>query len=1060
MEPASGSIARMQGDLLMDLFRSRLPEEDWLVRLTQLNNQSELLAAVRPAIILLSAAAVLMTFGSLLALRVWNSSQRSDLRILLWLASILTFSGALLVIYAVTDASLWPSAGGMIEPIVGVLMPCLGVLSIVLLERFLRLHWHSLQETQQTLNDIRSQLTNEQSLFANLVDSLPDAVYFKDRESRFIRANRQVATIFQVPSVKDVVGKSDSDFLRADESETYRRDELRILETGEPLINKEECEVWADGVTRWVLTTKLPLRNADGLIVGTFGLSRDITRQKNAERELAAKVVELQRLSVELQQQQDLLTTLVENIPDAVFFKDRQGRFIRVNPAMARDAGFASPSGMIGLTDFDIWDIGIAEQARADEEEIMQTGRPVIGKQERICNAEGNDERWVVTTKMPLRDQAGRITGTFGLAHDITTLKVTEAWLSESQDRFERAVQGAADGLWDWDIETGEVWYAPRFRELLGYGTQDSEQFPSLRSSFVNHLHPDDRPSVLKSFDDHLLRGVPHVIEYRLRMADGRYRWFCGRGLAIRNRDGVAVRMAGSIQDITERRNAETELQRTKLQLQQALEGGNVGMWEWDIVTNDVVVSPETLAQLGEGPGDEWTSLDDWEKRLHPDDAADAVKRTTDYIQGRSEKYESSFRLRHKDGSWRWILSRGKVFRDASGNPRRFIGCHVDVTNQRRVEQALAESEARFRGIFNQTFQFIGLLSPDGIVLDANRAALNAAGLEAEDVIGKKFWETVYWTHDPDLQARLKLAVQRAAAGKFDRFEAHHLAPDGSVIQVDFSLKPALDDHGNVVYLIPEGRDVTMLKMAEADLTARTEELQRSNQELEQFAYVASHDLQEPLRAIIGYCQLLELDYTERLDEEGRDIVTRIVAGGKRMHQLISDLLEYSRVHRKGRPLEPTELNLVTEEATTLLSGTIREAGAKLQIENLPTVMGDRVQLMQLMQNLIGNALKYRADRVPEIRISAEDDDTHWRIRVQDNGIGIDPEYFEQVFVIFKRLHTREEYPGTGIGLAVCKRIVERHGGRIWVESSPGQGATFVFTLQKVDGNVGNEEGG
>ncbi|MCA9066735.1 MAG: PAS domain S-box protein, partial [Planctomycetaceae bacterium] len=559
-----------------------------------------------------------------------------------------------------------------------------------------------------------------------------------------------------------------------------------------------------------------------------------------------------------------------DNIPDAVFFKDREGRFIRVNPAMARDAGFSSPQRLIGLTDFDIWDAGVAEQSRRDEEEIMRTGRPVIGKQEHICTADGKEERWVVATKMPLRDGAGNIIGTFGLAHDITTLKVTESWLTESQERFERAVQGAADGLWDWDIATNDVWYAPRFRELLGYDNLTSDQFPPVMSSFLDHLHPEDRDRVVAAIRDHLDFGTPHVIEYRLRMMDGGYRWFCGRGLAVRNRDGVAVRMSGSIQDITDRRTAETELQRTKLQLQQALEGGNVGMWEWDLVTNDVDVSPETVAQLGEGPEDNWTSLDDWEKRLHPDDREEAISRTRDYIEGRSEAYESSFRLRHRDGTWRWILSRGKLFRDEHGNARRFIGCHVDVTEQRRVEQALAESEARFRGIFNQTFQFIGLLSPDGVVLDANRAALQAGGVPEDQVMGRYFWDTVYWAHDPVLQERLRLAVRRAAAGEFDRFEAHHLAPDGSRILVDFSLKPAFDDDGHVVYLIPEGRDVTSLKTAEADLRARTEELQRSNEELEQFAYVASHDLQEPLRAIIGYCQLLELDYKAHLDDEGR----------------------------------------------------------------------------------------------------------------------------------------------------------------------------------------------
>jgi PAS domain S-box-containing protein len=507
--------------------------------------------------------------------------------------------------------------------------------------------------------------------------------------------------------------------------------------------------------------------------------------------------------------------------------------------------------------------------------------------------------------------------------------------------------------------------------------------------------------------------------------------------------------MAGSIQDIDDQHQVRNELARTRLQLQQALEGGNVGMWDWNIATDEITVSQELMLQLGEDPAEPWSSLEDWKQHLHPDDIDEATQRTWDYIEGRTEDYESSFRLKHANGEYLWILSRGKLFRDENGNPGRFIGVHVDVTELREAEEALASSEAKFRGIFNQTFQFIGLMTLDGTLIDANRASLEAAGIDPADVLNKPFWETVWWSHSAELQKRLQQAVRKASGGEFDRFEATHPTPNGDMIVVDFSLKPIKNEDGDVVFLIPEGRDVTEIKTFEQQLKARTEELEQSNQELQQFAYVASHDLQEPLRTIVGFCQLLEMEYSESVDDAGKMYLETIVDGGKRMQRLISDLLEYSRVGRKGNPRENTSLRQPVDEALSLLHSRIQESGATVTIESLPEVWIDHAQMIRVFQNLIGNAIKYRGKKTPEIRIWSRDSSDLWKFYVSDNGIGISEEFFDQVFIIFKRLHTRDEYPGTGIGLAICKRIVERHGGSMRLISDRSEGSTFEFTLPK-----------
>lgn len=243
-------------------------------------------------------------------------------------------------------------------------------------------------------------------------------------------------------------------------------------------------------------------------------------------------------------------------------------------------------------------------------------------------------------------------------------------------------------------------------------------------------------------------------------------------------------------------------------------------------------------------------------------------------------------------------------------------------------------------------------------------------------------------------------------------------------------------------------REIGERVRAEGEIQHAARELARSNAELEQFAYVASHDLQEPLRMVASYVQLLAERYRDRIDDKAERWIQFTVDGTARMKQLIDDLLELSRVGR-GKPFAPTDCGQVLQAARANLDQAIRDSGAVVTHGPLPTVWADTSQLTQVFQNLLANALKYRSAQPPEIDVRAEELPDEWRFSIRDNGIGIDPAYAERIFVVFQRLHTRAEYPGTGIGLALCKKVIERHGGRIWVESQPGQGATFHFTLPK-----------
>ena len=290
--------------------------------------------------------------------------------------------------------------------------------------------------------------------------------------------------------------------------------------------------------------------------------------------------------------------------------------------------------------------------------------------------------------------------------------------------------------------------------------------------------------------------------------------------------------------------------------------------------------------------------------------------------------------------------------------------------------------------------------------------------------------------------------------------------PDGRIKYVHERCKSFYNDKGEPVRSIGTVLDITERKRTEDELgryrghleelvEARTAELACSNEELERFAYICSHDLQEPLRMVTSYLQLLEKRYKNKLDDEADDFISFAVDGAKRMKTLINDLLTYSRVGTKGKEFQPVDCERVVADALNNLEVAINESGAEIFSEALPVVMGDATQLVQLFQNLVGNALKFRSDRPPVIHISAGEQRGFWKFSVQDNGIGIKREYFGQIFQVFHRLHSRDEYPGTGIGLAVCKRIVQRHGGTMTVKSTPGAGSVFSFTIN--NGRSGDE---
>jgi len=446
----------------------------------------------------------------------------------------------------------------------------------------------------------------------------------------------------------------------------------------------------------------------------------------------------------------------------------------------------------------------------------------------------------------------------------------------------------------------------------------------------------------------------------------------------------------------------------------------------------------------------------EWGSVVHPDDRAQAErrwKRSTDT----GEPYEAEYRLRRADGAYRWYLGRANPVRTPNGTDPgagtilRWCGSCTDVHESKQLEEDLRQSVQRFRLLTEAIPQMVWTADATGRVTYFNLRWLQYTGVGVDALDTAEGRQVIH----PDDASRLARAWQAAVAIGTDRFtcEFRLRRADGEYRWFLSSAVPLRSAAGMVVQWVGTLTDIHDQKQQaealEREVASRTVELRRSNQDLEQFASVASHDLQEPLRKIQAFGDRLARGSREVLGEQGREDLDRIMKAATRMRRLIDDLLSFARVTTRAQPFVPVDLNAVLAEVLSDLEPRIAQAGAQVEAADLPTIDADPSQMHQLLQNLVGNALKFTAPgRPPVVRVGVEPAEPgHVRLVVADDGIGFEPRYLDRIFQVFQRLHGKQDFEGTGVGLAICKKIVERHGGTITARSQPGQGATFVVDL-------------
>jgi PAS domain S-box-containing protein len=490
---------------------------------------------------------------------------------------------------------------------------------------------------------------------------------------------------------------------------------------------------------------------------------------------------------------------------------------------------------------------------------------------------------------------------------------------------------------------------------------------------------------------------------------------------------GEVIGVVIVFRDITERRKARQEFERSEERRRLAIEAGQIGVWDWDVVHDRIEWSDRLYDLHGLTPETFGRSVEDYSKLVHPDDLPSVSEAIQDALRGEAQ-YAAEFRIVRPDGQVRWVNTRAHVFRDSAGAPLRMLGATIDVTSRRSAEIALRESESRLQ----LALEVGGMATWDWDMI-TNRVVWSEGhfrllGFE-RGAIAPSFETWIASVH-PDDQPRVIRILDAAAGEKNDyRSEYRSVAPDGTIRWLEARGQFFYDRSGKPFRMVGILVDITERKRAE-------ESLLRANEELQHFAYAASHDLQEPLRTITSFSQLLVREYPQPLGE-AEHYVSLIVEGTRRMRSLIEGMLEFSRAGGAATfSLRPVSTEQIVESVLQGLKTAIDETGARIVCGSLPVVMSDESQLAQVFQNLVSNAIKYRRPGVPpEVGITAEAHDGFWRFAVRDNGLGFDMRHSERIFRPFKRLHGAE-VPGAGIGLALCRRIIERHRGSIWAESN------------------------
>jgi PAS domain S-box-containing protein len=864
--------------------------------------------------------------------------------------------------------------------------------------------------------------------YRGLLEAAPDAMVVVNQAGEIVLLNLQAEKQFGYhrdelvgQKVKNIIPQGFAERLVADGTRSAAEALAQQIGTGIELIARRK-----DGTEFPIELMLSPLDSAEGILV--TAAIRDISVRKEAEKHLA--------------RMEGRYRGLLEAAPDAMVVVNQKGEIVLLNVQAEKQFRYRRDE-LVGQQVKNIIPQGFAERLLADglrsvEEALAQQ----IGTGIELTARRSDGSEFPIELMLSPLESAEGILVTAAI-RDISVRKEAEKHLARMEGRYRGLLEAAPDAMVVVN-QGGEIvllnvqaekQFGYRRDELVGQKVKNI-----IPRGFAERLIADEKRSV----EDALAQQIGTGIELIARRKNGSEFPIEIMLSPLDSVEGILVTAA--IRDISVRREAEKHLALMEGRYRGLLEAAPDAMVvvnpHGDIVLLNVQAEQQFGYRRDELVGQKVKNIipDGFAERL----VADGLRSAEDALAQQIGTGIELIALR-KNGTKFPIEIMLSPLDSAEGI---LVTAAIrDISVRKEAEKHLARMEGRYRGLLEAAPDAMVVVNQQGDIVLLNVQAENQFGYHRNELLGQPMKNIIPAGFAERLIADALRSTEDALAQQIGTgIEITGRRKDGTEFPIEIMLSPLESAEG--VLVTAAIRDITTRKVAEAHLLYKVEELNRSNEELGQFAYIASHDLQEPLRMVASYTQLLARRYKGRLDSDADEFITFAVDGANRMQRLIQDLLAYSRVGTKGKDLLETSSEEALQRAILNLRGAIADSGAMLTHDPLPAVLADETQLVQLFQNLIGNAIKYQNPGVPRIHISAmKNGGGRWTFSVHDNGLGIDPQYFERIFVMFQRLHKREEFAGTGIGLAICKKIVERHGGEISVQSQPGKGSTFSFAL-------------
>ena len=831
-------------------------------------------------------------------------------------------------------------------------------------------------------------------------------------------------------NLDDAIGKSATELLGSDFIKPYLESINEFFNTGKFKL----FEVYYPPTVKYFLVSGFDMHD------DFFAIIRiDITEQKEIQNAL--------------KQSEERYHSLFKNNHAAMLLIDPEtGYIVDANPAACSFYGYKSDEiTKLKITDFNILgeEKTLAEMQKAKSEE-----KKYFLFQHRLSNGEIRD---VEVYSGPITVENKKIL--YSIIHDVTVQKKAEEEVRKTRDHLEELVEertveleeayeslkdserGLAEaqriahlGNWEWNIVTNELYWSDEIYRIFGCQPQE---FGATYDAFLNYVHPEDREYVNNKVKE-ALNGNPYNIDHRIILTSGKERIVHEQGEVTFHKENP-VKMVGTVQDVTEQRRAEEQTRR----LASIVESSEDAIFSKNL--NGVIESWNRGAkkiygyEASEIMGKHISIL------MNPQEW-DKVSKFMEKVQeGKTITHYEGIRLR-KDGSEFNVSVTLSPIRDSKGNVTSISVIARDVTERKKAEEDLKRSETILQEAtrLSKVGAYEWDIKKDKFIFSPEWRRIH--GIKEKSLSSK---ELIKITHSEDV-LRVQNAMNEALEGKKQynieyriinqiNGEMKYIHALGTIIK---------DEEGNSAKMYGVAHDITESKLAFIERENLIDELRRSNDELQQFAYITSHDLQEPLLNIASYAQLLEKRYKGQLDSDADEFIEFMVNGAIRMKQQIKGLLDYFRVGTRGNEFKNFNAEDALDAALSNLHSSIGKNKAEVTYDNLPVISADESQIRIVFQNLIGNAIKFRKkDENPKIHISVLREENEWIFSVSDNSIGMEQEYTDKIFEIFRRLHPIGEYKGAGIGLAIVKRIIDRHEGRIWVESSLGEGSTFYFTI-------------